>query len=117
MMLGHSTKKKLELAITCHDHEIKLLGKKFTILYELFLPSETSFFSQSQLAVDVWGPDRYKDETSRSKATLAEVYLVLPDHLHPFIRGHSSFDVGVSPKHSTKLRAKLNESGSVLSRE
>ena len=83
------------------DEEIKMHAKKFVVLHELFLPSNDSFFSQPQpTGVDLWSKDRYKDEASKMKAILTEVYHSLPDHLHDFILGHSHFDEIVSPKFS-----------------
>jgi hypothetical protein len=80
-----------------HDDEVKLHAKKFTLLYELFIPSDDSFFSQPRpIGVDVWSPDRYRDEASRTRAILAELYIVFPDHLHTFISGHSQFNTNVS---------------------
>jgi len=88
-------------AINKSDEEIKMHAKKFIVLHELFLPSDDSFFSQPRpTGVDLWSKDRYKDEASKTKAILAEVYHSLPDHLHDFISGHSRFDEIVSPRFS-----------------
>ena len=80
-----------------------MCAKKFTALYELFLPSDELFFSHPQPPVDaIWGQNRYKDEASKSQASLAEVYLVCPDYVHNFIRGHSNFNANVSCEFSRK---------------
>jgi hypothetical protein len=72
-------------------------AKKFTLLYELFIPPEDSFFSQPKPGnVDIWSPDRYRDEDSRIQSILAELYFVFPEHLHTFISGHSQFNTNVS---------------------
>ena len=73
--------------------------KKFTVLYELFIPSDDTFFSQPKpIGFDVWGSDRYRDEASRTRGILAELYMVFPDHLHTFISGHSQFNANVRCK-------------------
>ena len=74
-------------------------AKKFTLLHELFIPSDDSFFSQPKpMAVDLWSPGRYRDETSRTRAILAELYIVFPEHLHAFISSHSQFNANVRCK-------------------
>jgi hypothetical protein len=80
-----------------YSEEVMSHAKKFTVLYELFIPSEDSFFSQPKpIGVDLWSHDRYCNEDSRTRAILAELYLVFPDHLHAFISGHSDFNTNVS---------------------
>jgi hypothetical protein len=96
-MLGRQSTKKAETGIAKHDQEVMMHAKKFTVLHELFIPPSDSFFAQPKPAVDLWSRDRYKDEASRMKAILGELYFVLPEHLHSFVSGHSKFNTDVSP--------------------
>jgi hypothetical protein len=102
--LSRRKTKKVKDGVAKHDDEVKTHAKKFTLLYELFIPSDDSFFSQPRpIGVDVWSPDRYRDEASRTRAILAELYIVFPDHLHTFISGHSQFNTNVSRELVTTL--------------
>jgi hypothetical protein len=95
-----STKRAETVAVSQFDEEIKNHTKKFTVLHELFTPSGDAFFSKPPPQVDLFSPDRYKDNNSIETAILGEVYFVFPDHTHHFIRGHSKFQTDVSPTHS-----------------
>ena len=97
--MGRQKAKKAETSINKHDDDVKLHAKKFTLLYELFIPSDDSFFRQPKpVAVDLWSPGRYHDEASQTRAILAELYLVFPERLHAFISGHSKFNTDVCHK-------------------
>jgi hypothetical protein len=96
-LLGRRKVKKAKDGVAKYSEEVKSHAKKFTLLHELFIPSDDSFFSQPKpTAVDLWSPDRYRNEASRTRAILAELYVVFPDHLHTFISGHSEFNTNVS---------------------
>lgn len=97
--LNRRKAKKAKDGVAQYNDEVKLHAKKFTLLYELFIPSDDSFFSQPQpIGVDIWSPDRFRDDASQTRAILAELYTVFPDHLHTFISGHSQFNTNVSCK-------------------
>ena len=95
--LGRRKAKKSKDGIAKYNEEVMSYAKKFTLLYELFIPTEDSFFSQPNPgSVDLYSPDRYRDEDSRIRAILAELYIVFPEHLHAFISSHSQFNTSVS---------------------
>ncbi|KAF9470012.1 hypothetical protein BDZ94DRAFT_1303642 [Collybia nuda] len=84
--------KKSKATVTTFDEDVQTYAKKFTALYELFVPTTDGFFSQDQPADDILSVNRYDTAASQALAILAEIYSVFPQHLHDFIHGHSQFN-------------------------
>lgn len=94
--LSRRKAKKAEDGVAKYTEEVMMHAKKFTLLHELFIPSDDSFFSQPKpMAVNLWSPDRYCNEASQTRAILAELYSVFPEHLHVFMSSHSQFNANV----------------------
>ncbi|KAG1865763.1 hypothetical protein DFJ58DRAFT_630961, partial [Suillus subalutaceus] len=95
------------------DEEIRLCGRKYGACYEMFAPDRQLLQRPNPaFAPPLNEPSRYETQASAESALLAELFSLLPSHIHPLVADNHFADVFEDAMNSSraseikKLRSK-----------